>query len=106
MTNEAPRDDLDVSIQRRVEGSPGYRDLVAARVLRQRLIGGMTAAPSHDELVLRLRAVVKDELSAGTPREEVVKALVELRENDPEFEDVALDVLDFVEGWANPHLRI
>ncbi len=35
----------------------------------------LAAAPSHDELVLRLRAVVKDALATGTPREEVLRAL-------------------------------
>jgi hypothetical protein len=70
----------------------------------------LTAAPSHVELVLRLRAVVRDALEAGTSRNDVLADLqrlrAELRQNDPEREDVVLDVMDFVEGWASPHVAI
>jgi hypothetical protein len=50
--------------------------------------------------------VVKDALAVGTSREEIMRTLNELREKSPEFEDVALDVMDFVEGWSAPHLRL
>mgnify|MGYP001609907509 CR=1 FL=1 len=66
----------------------------------------MAAAPSHDELVMRLRVVVKDELVAGTSRNEVLAALDDLRTHDPEREDVVLDVMDFVVGWASPHVSL
>lgn len=32
----------------------------------------LSAAPSRDELVMRLRALVKDELASGTTRDEVL----------------------------------
>ena len=66
----------------------------------------LAAAPSHDELVVRLRVVAKEALSAGTPRDDVLAALTALRVDVPEYEDVVLDVLDFVTGWASPHLTL
>ena len=66
----------------------------------------LTAAPSHDELVMRLRVLVKEELAAGATREEVLMALEDLRTRDPEREDVVLDVLDFVVGWSSPHVSL
>jgi len=70
----------------------------------------LQAPPTHTELVLRLRAVVKEALASGVTREAVLADLerlrVELRRDDPEREDVVLDVMDFVEGWASPHMRL
>lgn len=66
----------------------------------------LAAAPSHDELVIRLRSLVKDELSQGTDRTEIIATLQDLRERDPDQEDVVLDVLDFVEGWSSPHMSL
>lgn len=64
------------------------------------------AAPSHDELVLRLRAVVKDAIGSGTPGDEVIRALTDLRTHEPNYEDVALDVMDFLAGWSSPHVAL
>ena len=66
----------------------------------------LAAAPTHDELVLRLRAVAKDALTSGAPRDEVLAALLDLRTQDPDHEDVVLDVMDFLEGWASPHVSL
>lgn len=66
----------------------------------------LTAAPSRDELVMRLRVLVKGELVAGASRDEVLAALEELRAHDPDREDVVLDVMDFVVGWASPHVSL
>jgi hypothetical protein len=66
----------------------------------------LTAAPSHDELVMRLRVLVKEELAAGATRDDVLAALEDLRTHDPEREDVVLDVLDFVVGWSSPHVSL
>ena len=66
----------------------------------------LNAAPSHDELVMRLRVLVKQELAAGASQTEVLAALEELRRRDPEREDVALDVMDFVVGWSSPHVSL
>ena len=66
----------------------------------------LTAAPSRDELVMRLRVLVKEELVAGASRDEVLAALEELRTHDPDREDVVLDVMDFVVGWSSPHVTL
>ena len=62
MTNEEPRDDLDVSIQRRVEASPGYRDLLEAEVRRQRLIQGLVAQRKANNLT---QAAVAKAMNVG-----------------------------------------
>ena len=64
----------------------------------------LTAAPSHDELVMRLRDVVKEALAAGTPRPEVLAAVDDLRVHEPSHDDVVLDDMDFVVGWSSPHV--
>jgi len=56
--------------------------------------------------VLRLRAVVKDAIGSGTPRDEVIRALTDLRTHEPNYEDVALDVMDFLGGWSSPHVAL
>ncbi len=66
----------------------------------------LAAAPSHDELVMRLRAVVKEALASGMPRDQVIVALEDLKAHEPEHDDVVLDVMDFVFGWASPHLTL
>jgi hypothetical protein len=66
----------------------------------------LAAAPSHDELVMRLRVVVKEALAVGTPQEEVLAALDDLRAHEPERYDVVLDVMDFVLGWSSPHVSL
>jgi len=66
----------------------------------------LAAAPSHDELVLRLRTVVKGALASGTPRDEVLRALEGLRTQEPDYSDVALDVMDFLAGWSSPHVSL
>ena len=66
----------------------------------------LAAAPSHDELVMRLRVVVKEALTTGTPRREVLAALDDLRAHEPEHEDVVLDVMDLVVGWSSPHVSL
>ena len=71
---------------------------------RQREV--LAAAPSRDELVMRLRVLVKEELATGASREEVIAAVEDLRTHDPKREDVVLDVLDFVVGWSSPHVAL
>lgn len=66
----------------------------------------LQAAPTHDELVLRLRALVKDELAAGMTSDEALESLEQLRRQDPDYEDIALDVMDFVTGWSSPHVSL
>ena len=56
--------------------------------------------------VMRLRVVVKEALTTGTPRREVLAALDDLRADEPEHEDVVLDVMDLVVGWSSPHVSL
>ena len=74
--------------------------------LLERERAALDAAPSHDELVLRLRAIAKEALMSGVSRDDVIRDLEELRRLEPKHEDVALDVLDFVHGWSSPHVRL
>lgn len=55
---------------------------------------------------MRLRVLVKEELVAGTSRDEVLAALKELRAHDPDREYVVLDVMDFLVGWPRPHVSL
>lgn len=66
----------------------------------------LQAAPTHDELVLRLRALVKEELAAGMTPELALESLEALRRHDPDYEDIALDVMDFITGWSSPHVSL
>ena len=66
----------------------------------------LQAAPTHEELVMRLRVLVKDELAAGMTTEAALQSLEELRRQDPDYEDVARDVMDFVTGWSSPHVSL
>lgn len=74
--------------------------------LLQRERDVFTAAPSHEELVMRLRSVVKEALAAGTPRDVVLAALEDLRAHEPDHGDVVLDVMDLVVGWSSPHVSL
>jgi hypothetical protein len=56
--------------------------------------------------VLRLRAVVKEELHRGTSRKVIRRELEALRREKPEHQDIVLDVLDFLEGWSSPHVSL
>lgn len=51
---------------------------------------------------MRLRVLVKDELAAGMTTEAALQSLEELCRQDPDYEDVALDVMDFVSGVVQP----
>ena len=67
-------------------------------------------SPTHVELVLRLRAIVKEALDSGVPREEVMADLqtlkVDFQGADADRGDVVLNVMDFIEGWASPHVSL
>lgn len=53
---------------------------------------------------MRLRALVKDELASGMTPELALESLEELRQQDPDYEDIVLDVMDFITGWSSPHV--
>lgn len=66
----------------------------------------LAAAPSHDELVLRLRVLVKEALGDGASRDEILATLEDLRRSNPDREDVVLDVMDFLHGWSSAHMSL
>ncbi len=66
----------------------------------------LEAPPTHTEIVLRLHAVIKEAMASGISREQIVADLQHLRELNPAREDVILDAMDFLEGWASPHLAL
>jgi hypothetical protein len=54
-----------------------------------------------------LRAVAKQDLDAGVPRDQIIEALEAIRPSlSDEDEDVVLEVLDFVTGWCSPSARL
>jgi len=58
-----------------------------------------------------LRRFVATRLEGGMSRDAVLGELEELRRelrrrHRERDEDVVLDVMDFVSGWASPHMRI
>lgn len=55
---------------------------------------------------MRLRGLVKEELGAGASHDEVLATLEHLRRDDPDREDVVLDVMDFVLGWSSPNVSL
>lgn len=53
-----------------------------------------------------LRRAAEHELRAGTPRDQLIMRLEELRSGlSDSNEDAVLEVLDFVTGWCSPHVR-
>ena len=58
-----------------------------------------------------LAAVVKTSLAAGQSRAKAFAALTQLREElasagRDEDEDVVLEVMDYLVGWASPHQKL
>ncbi len=69
------------------------------------------AALTEPDPALRLREVVQRLLAEGRPREELLSDLDSIRATlrqagQDEAEDVVLDVMDFVVGWASPHMKV
>jgi hypothetical protein len=58
-----------------------------------------------------LAAVVKNHIAGGQDRADVLAALTRFREQladagRDEDEDVVLEVMDYVVGWASPHQKL
>ncbi|MGA2826410.1 MAG: hypothetical protein ABSF03_09835, partial [Streptosporangiaceae bacterium] len=58
-----------------------------------------------------LLAVVKERLRSGQTNDQVLDALKSfraqlVRDNRDEDEDLVLEVMDFVAGWASPHMQL
>jgi hypothetical protein len=69
------------------------------------------AALASDDRREGLRRAAEHELQEGTPREQVISQLEQLRaelrqRGREDDEDVVLEVLDFVTGWCSPLVRL
>jgi hypothetical protein len=70
------------------------------------------AALASGDRLESLRRAAERELEAGASREQLVAALEELRGDlrrvggRDEDDDVVLEVMDFVNGWCSPHMRL
>jgi hypothetical protein len=71
--------------------------------LAQELKLAMSAA----QPALSLRAAIQRSLDAGDDRDTIVNGLNQLRgQSSDNEEDVILEVLDFLHGWAHPDLKL
>jgi hypothetical protein len=73
-------------------------------------VSDMDAAVHSAAPLAELRSLVRQELEASVPPEQVLEKLEALRSRLPADEeaeeDVVLDVMDFVTGWCSPHMRL
>lgn len=79
--------------------------------VNENILAGFHTALLSPEPLLQMRDLVRNELEHGVSRSEVLGQLeslrIELRGSERvEEEDVVLDVMDFVSGWASPHVRL
>ena len=71
----------------------------------------LTAALNSSQPFWRLREVAREMLTSGMEGSAVLEQLEALRQSvrngpHPEQEDVVLDVMDVLEDWVPPHLRL
>lgn len=69
------------------------------------------AALRSGDRVENLRRVAERELRAGTPREQLLAQLEQLRSDLSSIgrdhdEDAVLELMDFITGWCSPHARL
>jgi hypothetical protein len=80
---------------------------MAQRASEPEMMIALSSASPLEELKNVTRAL----LSKGVSRQDVIERLEDLRSGLRDAgrereEDVVLDVLDFVSGWASPHMKI
>lgn len=62
---------------------------------------------NHHHNLLILRECLVEFKNTGMDKDSMIKSLEELRNgNDPETEDILLELMDFVVGYCNPNLAI
>ncbi len=69
------------------------------------------AALASDNQLGGLRRATELELWAGTPRDQILARLEELRADlrargKDDEDDVVLEAMDFVTGWCSPNVRL
>ena len=77
-------------------------------VRHDHLFGEALAMPDP---IRSLRGTVERLLAQGQSRTELIAELEQFREvlrqsDQEEAEDAVLDVMDFVVGWASPHMKV
>ena len=68
----------------------------------------LTEALQQSSPIEKLEPIVKDLLDKGYSKESILTEFESFRKTttDEDYEDVVLDVMDFLTGWCSPHKRI
>jgi len=68
----------------------------------------LTEALQKTSPIEKLEPIVKDLLGKGYSKESIIAEFESFRETtmDEDYEEVVLDVMDFLTGWCSPHKRI
>jgi hypothetical protein len=68
----------------------------------------LTKALQQTRPIEQLEEIVKNLLSQGYSTESILAAFESFRQTnqDEEYEEIVLDVMDFLTGWCSPHKRI
>ncbi|KHD05330.1 hypothetical protein PN36_34380 [Candidatus Thiomargarita nelsonii] len=71
----------------------------------------LTEALQKSSPIEKLEQIVKDLLGKGYSKESILAEFERFRATlgtttDEDYEDVVLEVMDFITGWCSPHKRI
>jgi hypothetical protein len=68
----------------------------------------LTTALQEHRSMEKLEQIVKDLLAQGYSKESILAEFESFRKKtmDEDYEDVVLDVMDFLTGWCSPHKRL
>lgn len=68
----------------------------------------LTTALQEHRSMEKLEQIVKDLLAQGHSKESILVEFESFRKKttDEDYEDVVLDVMDFLTGWCSPHKRL
>ncbi|OAD22657.1 hypothetical protein THIOM_001532 [Candidatus Thiomargarita nelsonii] len=68
----------------------------------------LTEALQKSSPIEKLEQIVKDLLGKGYSKENILAEFEYFRETttDEDYEDVVLEVMDFITGWCSPHKRL
>jgi hypothetical protein len=68
----------------------------------------LTKALQQRRTMEKLEQIVKDLLGKGYSKESLLAEFESFRQTttDEDYEEVVLDVMDFLTGWCSPHKRI
>jgi len=68
----------------------------------------LTEALQQSHPIEKLEQIVKDLLDKGYSKDSILAEFESFRETttDEDYEEIVLDVMDFLTGWCSPHKRI